>query len=772
MLRFALAIFLSAFLLFLVQPLIGKAILPWFGGTPAVWTTCLLFFQTALLLGYAYSHFLVDHTTPKTQVIVHAIVLAASLIWLPLAVSTAWAPTGEESPTWQVMGLLTASLLGPYVALSATAPLLQSWFSHTQPGKSPYWLYALSNCGSLLALVAFPFLFERAFGTREQMLLWSGLYAAFLILCGICAASVFRLGTRSTAPSPALAGAGDLKSHSDANSGLLDAPTRAPATTDSRSTAGSTTTAAVDASPSAAKGWTTPSGEPTLGAQVLWIVLPLVTAMLLSAGTNQLCQDVTVVPFLWIAPLALYLLTFILVFNFDHLYVRRWFFIFLVSAELAATFVLFLDGGASFDLTVGSYNAVIFMGCLVCHAEMVKLKPAPRRLTQFYLFMSLGGALGGAFVALAAPALFPGYWEFPLALAGCYLLPVICACGDPQSTIYNGRPRALLFIIGLGLVFFALVWGARIYLSLYDPAVKDVRRGFFGVKIVRESKPTDQYADGTPVLPQVRLLHGSTIHGSQFKDPAIKNLPNAYFSPVSGVGLAMRLHPKRQSPDPAARRLNVGIVGLGAGTIAALAQPGDKVRYYEIDPQVTELAKKYFTYLQDCPALQDGGSLDVIHGDARISIAREVKDASLPRYDVLVSDAFSSDSVPLHLLTKEAFEVYRERLAPDGILCMHVSNRYLELTQVVRGAAEAIGFTPVSLQTSADEKHLREAANWVIVTNNKEFLARPELNDADSKEVRRVPWGEAKILWTDDRSNLFDVLMFPEAGSHGRAGGR
>ncbi|HEY1068847.1 MAG TPA: fused MFS/spermidine synthase, partial [Pirellulales bacterium] len=738
-----------------------KAILPWFGGTPAVWTTCLLFFQTALLLGYAYSHFLVDHTPPKTQVIVHVIVLAASLIWLPLAVSADWAPTGEESPTWQVLGLLAASLLGPYVALSATAPLLQSWFAYTQPGKSPYWLYALSNTGSLLALMAFPFVLERWLGTRDQMQLWSGGYLVFLVLCTVCAASVFFAAPPSpaaTAPAPTPEGEKPTETKAEAKAKAKSkraAEKRAAALEAERASVGWMHREL------AAMRWMLEDGSPTPFAQVLWIILPFISAMLLSAGTNQLCQDVTVVPFLWILPLALYLVSFIIAFNFEFLYARRWWFVFLGTALVWTTFALFLGGAATFELVVGAYCSTIFIGCVICHSELVRLKPPTSQLTQFYLFMSLGGALGGAYVALVAPVIFDGYWEFHLSLFLCYMAPVICAYGDPKSSIYDGKPKMLWIALMCGLAAFSVLWISQIQTA--GDVIIDQRRGFFGVKVVKSLDLEELPNNGGERLPQTTLQHGSTLHGSQFKDPELRDLPNSYYSIQSGVGLAIELHPKRFGTDPAKKRLVIGVVGLGAGTTAALAQPGDTVRFYEIDPQVVELAQEHFTYLKDSAAHSEGGSLEIVLGDARVSLAREIDDPKLPKFDVLVIDAFSSDAVPLHLLTKEAFTVYKARMAPDGILCMHVSNRYLDLTRVCRGAAEDMGWTALNLQTYPDVKHIREGANWVIVTQKDNlFLSREEVNDPLSPETRPAAWGNrTPVLWTDDRSNLFDVMAPP-----------
>ncbi|MHB1035075.1 MAG: fused MFS/spermidine synthase [Pirellulales bacterium] len=702
---YALTIFLSSFLLFQVQPLIGKYILPWFGGSPAVWTTCMLTFQVLLLGGYGYAHFLTDRVTPRRQGMVHLGLLVASLFFLPIVPSELWKPEGGESPTWRILTLLAVTIGAPYFMLSATAPLLQGWFARTNPGRSPYRLYALSNVGSLLALVSYPFVVEPSLALGRQASIWSWAYVVFAVLCGLCACRVF---LRRDAMGTTAAAASGLDASAD---GETDGPALA------------------------APNWAT---------MAMWLSLAAFGSIMLLATTNQMCQDVAVIPFLWVVPLSLYLVTFIICFDNERWYRRGWSVPLLLVTVVAAAVAMGFGVNAPIWIQVSVYSAALFACCMVCHGELVRLKPHPRYLTVFYLAVAAGGALGGVFVTLVAPVMFKGYWEYPFALAGCCVLLLIAAFWD-QAKAQGGASRSawvtrLLIYSGVTAALCMAV------ASRMQPSI-DKRRNFYGVLTVTEG--SDKY-NGK----YYSLRHGRILHGYQYIDPAKRRYPTTYYGRQSGMGIALTQHPRRLSAKRDQRNLAIGVVGLGTGTTAALAEAGDLIRFYDINPDVIDLAKTRFTYLKDCPA-----KVDVVLGDARISMEREIREEKRPRYDVLVIDAFSSDAIPLHLLTRECFEIYWKRLKLDGILAVHISNRYLNLKPVVRGLAAAGHHQAVWVDSGNYPKLGVSRAEWVLVTSNRKFL--------DSKPVRaaRKAWPEddpEPLVWTDDFSNLFQVLTKSE----------
>jgi len=743
MLGYALAILLGSFLLFQVQPMVGKYILPWFGGTPAVWTTCMLAFQAMLLAGYAYAHGIATWLRPSRQAVVHLTLLAGSLAFLPIVPSETWKPLGDPSPTWRILCLLVVTIGGPYVLLAATSPLLQSWFSRTCPGRAPYRLYALSNVGSLAALLSYPFLVEPALRLGVQAWTWSAGYGVFAVLCGYCAVGVARAATRAAQETP-------------------EAPRVAP------------------------------SPRPGAIDQVLWLALSACGAVLLVATTNEMCQEVAVVPFLWVLPLAIYLVTFILCFDRENWYRRDWYGLMLVLAILGTCVVLYAAAGADLWIQVPTFAVTLFVGCMVCHGELVRLKPPPSHLTRFYLIIATGGALGGALVALVAPRVLLGFWEYHLGLSGCLLLWIVSVLRDPSVKLYHGRPlwdwiaRAVASVV-LGL--YALVrpggdvsalrnqemrlyrgrplwvWtslaGLFLVLSAYlgvqaafDVAGAQVRlRNFYGLLRVSQGwLDPDQ-----PVEEEryVSLLHGRIKHGMQLVDPAKRDWPTSYYGQNTGVGLAVACHPRRRADEAnganGTNGMSIGVVGLGVGTMAAYGRPGDRIRFYEINPDVVRLSNKYFSYRRDSQA-----EVDVVLGDARISLERALEESRPERFDLLVVDAFTSDAIPIHLLTRECFAVYWKHLKPDGVLAVHVSNRHLELEPVVRGLAEDAGRRSVRIETNGDEARGIDAAEWVLVTSNAAFLAEPAI----VKATTPPPAGHRKpILWTDDFSNLFEVLQ-------------
>ena len=707
MLRCGATIFLSAFLLFQIQPLLGKSILPWFGGGPAVWTTCMLFFQLALLTGYAYAHWSSSRLQARVQSSVHLFLLAASLLALPIAPSPeVWKPGPDVLPTAHILMFLVATVGMPYLLLSSTAPLVQHWFSGAAPGRSPYRLYSLSNTGSLLALLSYPFLFEPWLALENQVLGWSWTYAAFVVLSGWSALAAGFLDP----------GAGQ---HDD-QPGV--APGRQP--------------------PSLQDGEdrTSLGPPPSVGAVSLWLSLSAMASALLLATTNQMCQEVAVIPFLWVVPLAIYLLTFIISFDNERWYERR-LFGFLVGVSVAASLSL-MSAGPEIKLPyhIVAYSVTLFACCMCCHGELVKAKPHPRYLTLFYLVVAGGGALGGVFVALVAPQIFSSFWEYPVALAGCAVATLAAWYRARAWEPYINKPH---WVIGPMAGMMLSIVASLILMSAGTGPKEMMRwRSFYGVlRLAQED-------DGAGA--KLVLTHGRVIHGSQFLAPERRSWPTAYYGPESAIGLAMRYHPRRFNTGD--RSLRVGVVGLGAGTIATHGQPGDYLRFYEINPDVIEISNEHFTYRADSAA-----TVDVIAGDARVRMEAELARNEPQELDILAVDAFSSDSIPIHLLTKESVEVYWEHLKPGGLLLFHISNQTLDLEPVVRGLAQQCECTTLFVPDKGDSSRGVMASAWMIVTKNSAFLAANEIRRA----ARPLPAAPAPpLVWTDDFASLWQVLKF------------
>ena len=694
MLRLCLTIFLSAFLLFQVQPLIGRYILPWFGGGPAVWTACMLFFQLLLLVGYAYAHLISSRLGQRTQAWLHMALLAASLWFLPIEPdASVWKPLAPDEPTGYILALLLATVGMPYVLLSSTAPLIQRWFSLTYPGQAPYRLYALSNAGSLLALLTYPFVMEPSLTLGAQVDVWSVAFAVFAILCAWSAVRFARL----PAPATPHAATGDM-------------------------------------------GGSDP--KPAVPTILLWLGLAAMGSVMLLATTNQMCQEVAVIPFLWVLPLSLYLLTFIISFEHERWYRRRPTGLLLAASSVAA--VIVLAGGAFIPLWIQiiAHSVTVFACCLSCHGELARAKPDPRHLTLFYLAVAGGGALGGTFVALAAPRLFAGYWEYHLGLAGCVLLVLIAWYRDGVGARLFRRPRDLW--VRVGVVYALLVLTLLYQTHRHTSNALAVSRNFYGVLRVDERVDLGG--------PKLTLTHGRIVHGYQYQAPQKRLWPTAYYGPDSGVGLTLTHHPNRKTGNPHGTGLRVGIVGLGAGTIAAYGQANDYFRFYEIDPDVLDYSDEYFTYRSASAA-----RLDVVLGDARIRMEREIADGSPRRLDVLAVDAFSSDAIPIHLITREAAALYWKHLKDDGVLLFHISNRSLDLAPITRALAEDCDCEAIRIHSAKDEARGVSKATWVALTRNQDFLATEAIRNA------AAPWNDddrPPLLWTDDYAALWQVLKF------------
>jgi len=694
MLLYALTILVSAFLLFQVQPVIAKIILPWFGGSAAVWTVCLLFFQVVLLLGYLYAHAVVRRLKPRAQTVLHCALLAVSLATLPIYPSDALKPSGMADPTLGILGLLALTVGLPYFLLSTTGPLLQAWYTRRYQGAMPYRLYALSNAGSMFALLSYPVLFEPKFGTRHQAVMWSIGFGVFAVICAITA---FRSGKTE-----------EIKQAAEE---------------------------AADQKPGARQ-------------YVLWMALPACASVLLLAITNHLSANVAAIPFLWVLPLSLYLLTFILCFEGSGWYRRNPYLQLLAVALGSMAYALTSQIDRSLPVTlphlgtftlravwmmIALYGLGLFTCCMVCHGELARLKPHPRYLTHFYLMMSAGGALGGILVALVAPRVFRNFYELPLALVACAFLIIIVLLQDPELSWFRS------WLQPAPLVSLALAVALAVYTGMqirdFAKGSRLLVRNFYGALKVEDSgSATDLDAVRT-------LTHGTINHGNQFLNIARRRWPTTYYGPNTGVGVAIRDKNKSHA-------VRIGVIGLGTGTIAAYGRLGDYVRYYEINPLVRWIAHTQFTYLDDCP-----GKVDVAMGDARLSLERELKDSGSENFDVLAVDAFSSDAIPVHLLTKEAMQLYFRHLAPDGVLAVHISNRYLDLQPVVEGEARALGKLSRNIDTDNDDAVDVFSATWVLVFAPGSGFQPEELTgSADIKSRRQVR------LWTDDYSNLFRVV--------------
>lgn len=679
MLLYALTILVAAFLLFQVQPLIAKMILPWFGGASAVWSTCMLFFQAVLLAGYLYAHWLHERLRPRAQALLHSALLAASLLVLPLAPEASWKGAGLENPEWRLLGLLAATVGLPYFLLSTTSPLVQTWYVRTH-GAAPYRFYALSNLGSMAGLLTYPAVFEPRLAVRTQALAWSAAYAAFAIMCAAAA----WLGCRGAA--------------GDSRVGLADPPPQAPS-------------------------W---------GLRVLWAALAACASALLLAITAYLTQDVAAIPFLWVLPLSVYLLSFILCFDAPRLYDRRVWLPLLAGALFLMGYWLSPEGPEYKVPTTVSLAAGTLLACaMVCHGEIVRSRPHPRYLTGFYLMIAVGGAAGGLFVALLAPNLFRAYYELPIALAACGLLAVVAVARERRPWGRPGVERAGWAVL-LALVGAYAVWLGHSAQDILK-GVRIAERNFYGQLRVKD---VDE-GDGLGV--RRKLLHGVINHGEQILREDFKRRPVTYYCAGSGIGLVLKATEQGQP-----RR--IGVLGLGCGTLAVYGRPGDVVRFYEINPLVPRLAQTEFTFLRDSLA-----RTEIVLGDGRLMLEREPDQ----HFDLLAMDAFSGDSVPVHLITREAFRTYLRHLKPGGVLAVNISNKYLDLRPVMERAATALGKVAALVEYEADEEDLEcFSSSWVLIMDRSTWeKLRPALKDAQLIEPR-----PGFRTWTDDFSSIFGIL--------------
>jgi hypothetical protein len=677
MLLYAATIFLSAFLLFQVQPIIAKIILPWFGGSSAVWTTCMLFFQMALLLGYLYAH-VVYRKLARRGAVIHALILLASLATLPILPSPTWKAVSAANPSFRILALLAVTIGLPYFLLSSTSPLLQAWYARSHKSAMPYRLFALSNLASMLALLTYPFLVEPNLTVRAQAYTWSAAYVAFAVICGVVA--------------------------------LLNRTRVEPIEENNFVSATSV-------------GWQ---------ARFAWIIYPACASVLLLAMTTYLTQDVAAIPFLWILPLSVYLLSFIVCFDSPRYYRRAIFFPLLVGA---LGFVLYRLWKYGPKLPVAELIALLcaclFVYCMVCHGELVRRRPDTSHLTSFYVSVSLGGALGGLFVGLLAPNVFSSYYELPLGLGLCAVLVAVPLWDATKRFGLSSRriARAAVALACAGCLF----WVGVVMRNAVHP-YRTVARNFYAQLRVKDTGDPTVDREAARVL-----VHGVINHGQQMLRDEYRRMPVTYFCPQSGIGRAM----KALGDGP--RRL--GILGLGCGTLAAYGRPGDSIRIYEINPQVIRIAQSEFTYLKDTPA-----KLELALGDARLALESEPSQ----QFDLLVMDAFSGDSVPVHLITREAFVTYFRHMKRGGIVAVNVSNAYLNLAPVMASAAAAFGKTALLYDfVPDDDDFLCFSCSWVLVMDPETLASHPELKH----EAEQLKPTQGFRMWTDDFSNLLSILM-------------
>jgi spermidine synthase len=688
------AIFLSSSLLFLVEPMAGKRLLPLLGGSSAVWITCLVFFQTTLLLGYLCAHAIATRLSRRAQLVAYGFLLALSLIQV-FATLNPHPHASTVRPVFSVLWVLTMLIGLPFLALSATNPLLQSWYAHGRSelasAAPPYRLFALSNFGSLLALLAYPVLVEPNFSLRTQTLAWSLGFLLFVVFCGVIIAG------RRKVP--------DLREREIALS---------PDVSVAASTTSQAGTAAVPS--------LLPDVVPSPGERTLWLLMAACGSLLLSAVTSHLSQNIAAIPLLWILPLTIYLLTFVLAFNGGKIY-QRWLMVRLLPLALGGVGYLISDTTLDVPIMISIplFCITLFIGAFFCHGELYLRRPAPRYLTQYYLLIAAGGALGSMFVGVLAPMVFSGSYEMAWSLVYTAALAAALMWKEHWSwrVFWTAAAAALLVVV---------VLQER---ADRENAIVQVR-SFYGTLRVTDEETEDAGRYRT-------LIHGTIQHGTQFMaSEELRRLPTTYYSRDSGVGLALDNCCKGR-----ARR--VADIGLGTGTLAAYGEPGDVFRFYEIDPRVEVIAKNVFTYLRESRA-----KIEIAHGDARLSM--EVEPAE--NYDVIAVDAFSGDAIPVHLLTAEAIKLYERHLAPGGIIAFHISNTYLNLAPVVQAQADHAGLHAVLVTTEDNDDTGAFSSDWVLVTANEKFLALPEIADSSAKIDLKPGLG----LWTDDYSSLLPIL--------------
>ncbi len=671
----------GSFLLFLVQPIIAKELLPWFGGAAGVWAICLVFFQVGLLAGYAYADVLARRVSLNAQLACLIVIVLAAVLSLPIVPATRWRPPDPQNPAWRLLGALAVTVGLPYVSMAATTPLVQSWFARAFPGRSPYRLFALSNLASMLALFAYPTLIERALGTRLQALVWSAGYVVWAMAMIVC---LIRLRARPRAMTGA-----------DAELALV------------ASEAGST-------------------AAPTVLEQLRWAGLAALASFLLIAVTSRMTRDIAAIPLLWVIPLAIYLVTFIIAFQWTRWLSRPVLFaLVVVAAALYAALAIYLEWPDSrghswpIGVQIGALGALLGCACLFCHGWLALTRPSPRHLTRFYLIVSAGGAFGAMLIALVAPAVLNFDYDLEIGMGALALALLLFTRRQSRG--------AISFAVGICI----LTVGAAGYLiHLFELTSIGSERNFYGVlRIYEQTSPSSGKA--------LFLSNGATLHGMEFESPALRTTPTEYYGASSGIGRAFAALERIGVP----RR--IGVIGLGAGTLAAYGRPGDTVRFYELNPAVLALARNPFHYLNDSAA-----RIEVALGDARLSLQREAPQG----FDLLAIDAFSSDSIPVHLLTIEALDLYLRHVKPEGLIAFHTSNRYLDLPPVIARIAQLRALEARIVITDTTDE-FNSPSIWVLLSRQAQYFERVEL----ASVVRLLPHYTSRP-WSDDYSDPLDFL--------------
>ncbi len=734
---FTVTIFVSALLLFVVQPMVAKMVLPRLGGTPAVWNTCLVFFQAVLLAGYAYAHLTTSWLGVRRQAVLHLGVLLVPLLVLPIVVERIGLPLAGSSPALWLLGCLLMTVGLPFFVVSTSGPLLQKWFAGTNhpSAKDPFFLYAASNAGSLIALLGYPLLLERWLPVAGQSRLWSYGYVLLIALVGACAVLLWRRRHGATGPGAEPSADDDI-------------------------------------------GLTQPLAAPTLQRRMWWLFAAFVPSSLMLGVTTHITSNLAPVPLLWVLPLSIYLLTFVLVFARKQLIPAA------LTAKLLPFMVLPLAIITIIELpkmgwvAILAHLATFFVAAMVCHGQLARSRPHVRHLTEYYLWISIGGVLGGIFNALISPVVFSSIAEYPIALVlACFLLPRTRSV-KPEAQARRNDLAAPLAVAVVTIAAMAAVWlggwgdslGMRLLLfgplglvcfSFKDRPVRFTlglavfvatlpyycamhrgqdlyeSRNFFGVKRVTID-PDKRFRT---------LVHGTTTHGKQLIDPARRNEPVAYYHRSGPLGDIFATF----SGDAA--KAHVGVIGLGAGSLASYIGPQQSITFYEIDPEIERIARnpEYFTFLTDCP-----GDVDVVVGDGRLTLAQGPD----RHYGLFVLDAFSSDAIPTHLLTREAIQLYLSKLEEDGVLAFHISNRYLNLEPLIAGLvadAGLVGLTRTDTNVTAAEKADGKIRSiYAVLARKREHLAglvdRPGwLPLSDPSDV---------TVWTDQYTSILDFFSW------------
>ena len=682
------SVFVSAFLVFLIQPIISKTILPWFGGGASVWTTCMLFFQFFLLLGYLYAYALTKILAVKSQIVVHLAFLILSLLLLPNSIADIQNIQITGTPTWGVLKVLFFGLGFPYLILSANTPLLQQWFTSETNGAQPYRLYAISNVGSFLALISYPVLIEPFMSLDWQIKLWAIIYWLFVLLVGWIFFIVVKQNNNDRPIVP-----GQLI-------------------------------------------------NPKVGffRLILWFMLSALGVILLVSTTNALTQNVPPVPFLWLAPLAIYLLTYVVAFSNLGIYVRNIWLPFFMLLSFVALLIYFIGGQFDIITQLLIYLLILLCGCMICHGELNSLKPKLGNTTLFYLVLSAGGVFGSFLVSFVAKDLFDEFLEFPLAIFSVLPLATASLWLKKQNELATAKSSMAALNdqfskLALGSAVVALVWLLAFtklnnQYQQYDIAKARNFYGILSVKDITQGKVNER-----------RLIDGTTSHGSQSLPVSTSAVPMSYYRPGTGVQLVI----EELSGD---NELQVGIIGLGVGALAAYGQPGDHYTFYELNPLVSDFATRYFSYLDSTKA-----ELEVKLGDARVTLQKELDLGQKNAFDLLVIDAFSGDLIPTHLMTYEAFLLYQQHIKTQGVMALHISNRHLSLLPVILHHSSSLNMQVMLFETPGGGNE--HDAQWVVLTNNSQLTQSPKLI---SKQTVISKEQYQEVLWTDDYSSLLPIL--------------